>query len=69
MKMKDQACLNDRLMTWDDTFSFRCGLGIDCYNSCCRDVTIFLNPLDVARMSSALGVSSTEFLERYGGSP
>lgn len=65
MKMKNETCQNDDLMTWDDTFSFRCGPEIDCYNSCCRDVTIFLNPLDVARMSAALGISSTEFLERY----
>jgi Fe-S-cluster containining protein len=52
-------------MTWDDTFSFRCHPTIDCFNSCCKDVTIFLTPLDVVRMRTALGISSTEFLEKY----
>jgi len=65
MKLKKQAEGAERLMTWDDTFHFRCHPGVECYNSCCRDVTIFLNPLDVARMRRFLGISSTEFLARY----
>jgi len=52
-------------MTWDDTFPFRCHPAIDCFNSCCKDVTIFLTPLDVVRLRTALGISSTEFLEKY----
>jgi Fe-S-cluster containining protein len=52
-------------MTWDDTFSFSCHPTIDCFNSCCKDVTIFLTPLDVVRLRTALGISSTEFLETY----
>jgi uncharacterized protein len=65
MKLKGQTGQDDRLMTWDDTFSFSCNRGIDCFNSCCRDVTIFLNPLDVLRLRKALGMNSTEFLEQY----
>ncbi len=65
MRLRDQLCVQDRLMTWDDSFSFRCHPGIDCFNSCCKDVTIFLNPLDVIRLRSALGISSTEFIENY----
>lgn len=65
MKLKDQTTEHDRLMTWDDKFSFRCHPGIDCFNSCCKDVTIFLNPLDVIRLRRELGVSSTQFLEEY----
>ncbi|MCX5861292.1 MAG: YkgJ family cysteine cluster protein [Desulfomonile sp.] len=65
MKLKDQTFEHDRLMTWDDTFSFKCHRDIDCFNSCCRDVTIFLNPLDVLRLRKALGISSTKFLEQY----
>lgn len=65
MKLKDQPEGPERLMTWDDTFRFRCHPGVECYNSCCRDVTIFLNPLDVARLRKTLGMSSTEFLARY----
>jgi Fe-S-cluster containining protein len=65
MKIKGQESGDKRLMTWDDTFTFRCHRGLDCYNSCCRDVTIFLNPLDVGRLRNALGITSGEFLERY----
>jgi hypothetical protein len=52
-------------MTWDDEFTFRCHPGIDCFNSCCKDVTIFLNPLDISMLRKKLGVSSTEFLRQY----
>ncbi len=52
-------------MTWDDTFKFRCHPGIDCFNECCKDITILLNPLDVIRMRKHLGISSTDFLEKY----
>jgi uncharacterized protein len=65
MKLKSSSCDNKRLMTWDDTFSFKCHSGIDCFNSCCKDVTIFLTSLDVVRLRTALGISSTEFLEKY----
>jgi uncharacterized protein len=65
MKLKDSPDADDKLMTWDDSFCFRCHPEIDCFNTCCRDITIFLNPLDVQRMRKALGISSTEFLEKY----
>ncbi len=52
-------------MTWDDTFRFRCHPDTGCYNSCCRDVTIFLTPLDVSRLRKALGMTSTDFLDTY----
>jgi uncharacterized protein len=53
------------LMTWDDTFHFKCHPGIDCFNSCCRDVTIFLHPLDVVRLRKALNITSQDFLEQH----
>ncbi len=56
---------NKDLMTWDDEFVFSCHPGIDCFNSCCRDVTILLNPLDVSKLRTKLGISSTEFLEKH----
>ncbi len=65
MKHKALGRADERILTWDDEFNFRCHPGIDCYNSCCRDITIFLNPLDVISMRTALGISSTEFLEKY----
>jgi uncharacterized protein len=63
MKNKDLR-LGD-IMTWDDTFCFKCHPGIDCFNSCCRDVTILLTPLDVIRMRKELELSSEDFLEIY----
>jgi Fe-S-cluster containining protein len=65
MKLKDQPQGSDRLMTWDDTFCFECHSGIDCFNSCCANVTIFLTPVDVMRMRKALGISSEDFLEKH----
>jgi uncharacterized protein len=49
----------------EDRFTFRCGADLACFTSCCRDVAIVLTPYDVLRMKRALGLDSTEFLERY----
>lgn len=65
MKLQDAASGESRLMTWDDTFRFKCHQKIDCFNSCCRDVTILLNPLDVVRLRKKLGITSTDFIETY----
>ncbi len=65
MKLKDQSAGSNRLMTWDDEFCFECRPGIDCFNTCCRDVTIFLTPMDVLRLRNALGMTSTDFLETH----
>jgi Fe-S-cluster containining protein len=65
MKIQKHDTSADRILTWDDTFTFACNPGLDCYTACCRDITIFLNPLDVSSLRSALGITSTEFLEKY----
>lgn len=49
----------------DDTLSFRCDKSLDCFTSCCRDVSIVLTPYDVLRMKRALRMDSSEFLERF----
>lgn len=49
----------------DSTFKFGCHPGISCFNTCCSDVNIFLSPYDVLRLKNRLGISSTEFLEKY----
>ncbi|MCF8074036.1 MAG: YkgJ family cysteine cluster protein [Desulfarculaceae bacterium] len=49
----------------DDDFVFACHKGLKCYTSCCRDVNIMLTPHDVLRMKKALGLTSSEFLEKY----
>jgi Fe-S-cluster containining protein len=53
------------LFTLDDKFKFSCHRGLACYNTCCRDINIFLTPYDVLRMRRDTGLSSGEFLERY----
>jgi len=49
----------------NDTFKFGCHPGISCFNTCCSDVNIFLSPYDVLRLKNRLGISSTEFLQKY----
>jgi uncharacterized protein len=53
------------IMTWDDSFNFKCYKGISCFNTCCRDITILLTPLDVINLKNKLGMSSMDFLEQY----
>lgn len=53
------------LFTIDEPFRFECHKELACFNTCCRDVNIFLTPYDVLRMRKGTGLSSAEFLERY----
>jgi Fe-S-cluster containining protein len=53
----------------DDRFCFQCDQTMECFTHCCHDVTIVLTPYDVLRMKHALGIESSEFLERYTLSP
>ncbi|AEB10245.1 YkgJ family cysteine cluster protein [Desulfobacca acetoxidans] len=49
----------------ESTFRFNCHSGLSCFNQCCRQPTIILKPYDILRLRRRLGISSTEFLERY----
>jgi Fe-S-cluster containining protein len=49
----------------DHRFQFGCHPGVSCFNTCCADVNIFLSPYDVLRLKKRLGITSTEFLEKY----
>ena len=49
----------------DSEFKFQCHDGLECFKKCCRDINIFLTPYDVLRMKNSLGLSSSEFLEKY----
>jgi len=59
--------LNDPLVPImpDDQFRFACSPGVACFNECCRDLNQFLYPYDILRLKISLGLSSSEFLERY----
>jgi Fe-S-cluster containining protein len=61
-----EAILNESArMTGDDRFTFRCGPDLDCFMQCCRDVTIVLTPYDLLRLKRALGIDSSELLEKH----
>lgn len=49
----------------DSKFKFSCQPGIECFTRCCRNIDILLTPYDVIRMKQRLGISSTEFLDKY----
>ena len=49
----------------NDTFKFACHPGVSCFNRCCGDVNVFLSPYDVLRLKKRLGMSSTDFLDKY----
>jgi uncharacterized protein len=52
-------------LTPDDQFTFHCGRDLDCFTTCCRDVSIVLTPYDLLRLTRSLQMDSTEFLEKY----
>jgi hypothetical protein len=49
----------------DKTIRFRCHRGVACWNACCSNIDISLTPFDILRLKRRLGITSTEFLERY----
>lgn len=66
LKVLGQEILEDHpRLEPNDTIKFKCHPGVSCYNTCCADVNIFLSPYDVLRLTERLGITSTEFLEKY----
>lgn len=54
-----------RQLNPDETFSFGCHQGLKCFTDCCADVNILLTPYDVLRLARCLGISTTDFLDKY----
>ena len=52
-------------MAPEHLFKFNCSPGVSCFTQCCRDVTIVLTPYDVLRLKNALGMTSSDFLDKY----
>ena len=52
-------------LTLQDTFCFACTPEVPCFNACCRDLNQFLTPYDVLRLKNSLGLSSSQFLQKY----
>lgn len=49
----------------NDTFCFRCYPEVECFNRCCRNLSLFLYPYDVLRLKQALEMTSDAFLDKY----
>ncbi len=50
----------------DGRLRFACHPGVPCFTECCRELSLLLTPYDVVRLRNGLGLSSREFLDRYG---
>jgi Fe-S-cluster containining protein len=48
-----------------ESFTFACHSGVPCFTECCRELELALSPYDVLRLRRDLGISSSEFLDRY----
>lgn len=58
--------MNDNnYFTGSDKFKFRCHARLACFNSCCRDISIFLTPYDMWRLKNKLKITSQAFLQQY----
>ncbi|MFG1690840.1 YkgJ family cysteine cluster protein [Gemmatimonadota bacterium] len=64
-RLEEKILSDHARMGLDDKFHFGCHPGISCFNNCCADVNIFLSPYDVLRLKSRLGMTSTDFLDKY----
>jgi hypothetical protein len=53
------------LLTLEDEFLFSCHKGLDCFNTCCRNINLYLTPYDIVRMKKRLGMDSLSFLHQY----
>jgi hypothetical protein len=63
--MKSMKDVRPVQMTLNSRFKFKCHPGVPCFTQCCGRIEIYLTPYDIVRMKNRLGISSTEFLERY----
>ncbi|EIJ35131.1 YkgJ family cysteine cluster protein [Thiothrix nivea] len=60
-----QSSLVPELLTDDTTLQFNCHPGVSCFNICCKAADVTLAPYDILRLKKRLGITSTEFLEKY----
>lgn len=60
-----QSSLVPELLTDNTTIQFNCHPGVSCFNICCKAADVTLAPYDILRLKQRLGISSTEFLEKY----
>jgi Fe-S-cluster containining protein len=69
--MSDQPVTQETILSdyprmgLDERFTFECRPGLSCFTCCCQDVSIVLTPYDILRLTRALRMDSSEFLEKY----
>lgn len=63
--IKDIDRLPGKQLKGNDTFTFRCHSGLECFNRCCRNLNLFLYPYDIICLKKNLGITSDEFLDQY----
>ena len=54
-----------QMLDGSKSIRFRCHRGVACWNACCSNIDISLTPYDILRLKRRLGLTSSEFLERY----
>lgn len=61
----DPIMNNSGLLNQDSVMLFKCRLGVECLNECCRDLNIFLTPYDIIRLKKGLVLDSSSFIKDY----
>lgn len=64
-----EALRGRRQLAPNESFSFGCHKGLECFTRCCADVNILLTPVDVLRLARRLSMTTGEFLEKYTLTP
>lgn len=52
-------------LTPQSRFRFGCHAGLACFNECCNNPTVILKPYDIIGLRRFLGLTATDFLDRY----
>jgi hypothetical protein len=68
-KLRNEVLKDAPRLEADDEFQFACHPNVSCFNECCADVNIFLTPYDILRLKNRLGITSSEFLDKYAVVP
>ena len=54
-----------RRLAAGERFRFRCHPGVGCFNLCCRNLNLFLQPYDVLQLKNCLRMSSDAFIDAH----
>jgi uncharacterized protein len=53
-------------LTANSRFKFRCHNNVKCFTACCSNINIVLPPYDLLRLRKRLGLTTEEFICKYG---